>query len=165
MKARTPGIIAAAALLTIMITACSSIDCPLNNAVYTSYKLKGDVGVLSSRLLTVTSPVDSSRDTLLINRAANVDSFILPISYNRPEDVFHFTLTDQDGNETTDEVRVAKENRPHFESIECGPAFFHTITDVTYSNNAIEKIEINNKNVNYDAIKAHFYIYFKGDTE
>ena len=164
MKARRPGNYYAALLSALLFAACSSIDCPLNNAVYTSYKLKGDVGMLS-RMLTVTSPVDSSRDTLLINLAANVDSFILPTSYNRPEDVFHFTLTDQDGNETTDEVRVTKDNQPHFESIECGPSFFHTITGVTCTNNAIEKIEINNKNVNYDASKAHFYIYFKGDSE
>lgn len=164
MRTLKPVPLTLALTVVLVLAACSSIDCPLNNTVYTSYKLKGDVAVLS-KTLTVTSPVDDTRDTLLINHIANVDSFILPISYNRTEDIFHFTLTDNDGNETTDEVRVSKDNHPHFESIECGPAFFHTITDVTYSNNAIEKIEINNKNVNYDARKAHFYIYFKGDTE
>ena len=150
--------------MVFLLLACSSIDCPLNNTVYTSYKLAGDVGVLTKKL-TVSSPVKEERDTILINQIANVDSFILPISYTREEDIFHFTLTDEEGNEVTDEVRVAKENHPHFESLDCAPAFFHTITNVTTTNNAIEKIEINNKNVNYDARKAHFHIYFKSDSE
>ncbi|MBQ6653735.1 MAG: hypothetical protein IJM81_10175 [Prevotella sp.] len=151
-------------LFVLLLVACSSIDCPLSNTVYTSYKLAGDVSVLT-KSLTVSSPVNDERDTILIYQIANVDSFILPMSYTREEDILHFTLTDDEGNEVTDEVRVTKENHPHFESLDCAPAFFHTITDVTTTNNAIEKIEINNKNVNYDASKAHFHIYFKSDSE
>ena len=59
-----------------------------------------------------------------------------------------------------DTVTVKKENYSHFESVDCGPSFFHTITDVKTTHNYIDSIVINNKEVNYDASKAHFYIYF-----
>lgn len=53
-----------------------------------------------------------------------------------------------------------KGNYPHFESVDCGAAYFHKITEVKTTHNYIDSIVINNKEVNYDASKAHFYIYF-----
>ena len=33
-------------LVALVVSACSSVDCPLNNRVYTSYKLAGAVDTL-----------------------------------------------------------------------------------------------------------------------
>lgn len=57
--------------------------------------------------------------------------------------------------------RVTKTNTPHFESVDCGVAYFHVITGVRYTRNAIDSIVINHKEVNYDATQQHFHIYFK----
>ena len=82
------------------------------------------------------------------------------MSYHQPEDVFYFEIRNRDHQVWKDTVTVKKENYSHFESVDCGPSFFHTITEVKTTHNYIDSIVINNKEVNYDASKAHFYIYF-----
>ena len=51
--------------MVLAITSCSTIDCPLNNTVTTSYKLKGDVAKLQDTL-TITTPRTTSGDTVLL---------------------------------------------------------------------------------------------------
>jgi len=146
--------------ILIALTACSSIDCPLNNTVYTRYKLTGDITTLADTL-TISAAISAGNDSVLINRDVNVDSFSLPISYQRDEDIFFFQLNDTNGVSTIDTVTVAKTNTPHFEAIDCNPSVFHSIKEVRHTRNRIDKIEINHSEVTYDATKTHFYIYFK----
>ena len=60
-----------------------------------------------------------------------------------------------------DTIRIKKEDIPHFESVDCQASYFHTITDVSYTNDIIDSIVINNRNVNYDAKTTHFKLYLK----
>ena len=135
--------------MVLAMVGCTSLDCPLNNTVYTKYKLMGDNKTLKDTLTISTKKIEGT-DSVLINKDVNVDSFSLPMSYSQNEDVLLFK----------DTVTVSKENRSHFESVDCSPSFFHTITDVKTTHNYIDSIVINQKEVNYDASKAHFYIYF-----
>jgi PBP1b-binding outer membrane lipoprotein LpoB len=144
----------------LLLAACSSIDCPLNNSVYTRYKLAGDVTTLKDTL-TISTNISQGSDSVLINKDVSVDSFSLPVSYERAEDTFFFEIKDTNSVTTLDTVTVAKENKPHFESIDCNPSIFHTITSIKYTHNRIDSIAIINKNVTYDASQAHFHIYFK----
>ena len=76
------------------LAACSTIDCPLNNRVYASFRLAGDVSTLTDTL-TVSTPrtIDNAEeDTVLINRLTQTDSLSLPMSYQRTEDIYYFTL-------------------------------------------------------------------------
>lgn len=148
----------------LLLAACSSIDCPLNNTVYTKYKLAGNVTTLKDTL-TISTNIAEGSDSVLINKDVSVDSFSLPISYERAEDVFYFEIKDTNRVTTIDTITVAKENKPHFESIDCNPSIFHTITGVKYTHNRIDSIAINNKNVTYDASRAHFHIYFKSHSK
>lgn len=110
--------------------------------------------------MTISTTKTAGTDSVLINKDVKVDSFILPMSYHQPEDVFYFEIRNRDHQVWKDTVTVKKENYSHFESVDCGPSFFHTITEVKTTHNYIDSIVINNKEVNYDASKAHFYIYF-----
>ncbi|MBQ4147710.1 MAG: hypothetical protein II593_07005, partial [Prevotella sp.] len=65
--------------------------------------------------------------------------------------------------EKVDTVVIQKENRSHFESVNCNPSFFHTITQVDYTKHMIDSIVIKNREVTYDRSKAHFYIYLRAD--
>lgn len=150
-----------AALTVVMVCACSSIDCPLNNAVYSKYVLKGDVGVLE-KTLTVTTQRADGRDTLL-NELTNFTEFVLPMSYANETDILIFVTTDSNAVKLTDTVRVSKTNEPHFESVDCSPSYFHTIKDVTYTQNAIDSIIISKSKVTYDTTGGHLHIYFKSD--
>ena len=62
---------------------------------------------------------------------------------------------------TTDTVWVEKQNLPHFESVDCNPAMFHTIKGVRTTHHAIDSIKINNDKVTYNDTKPHFLLYLK----
>ncbi len=146
-------------LAILMMVGCTTLDCPLNNTVYTKYKLGGSMTTLADTLTISTLRMEGN-DSVLINKDVAVDSFMLPMSYSQPEDIFYFEMRDTLHRVFVDTVRVSKENRPHFESVDCSPSFFHTITGVSTTHNKIDSIVINHKDVNYDATKVHFYIYF-----
>lgn len=152
------------ACFTLLVTACSSIDCPLNSLVYTQYQLmtpEGRVDTLADTLTISTARTDGN-DSVLINKDVRATEFSLPISYAQAQDVFFVETKDTVLKQVTfDTITVAKENMPHFESVDCGPAFFHKITSVSTTTNAIDSIVINNPDVNYDTSKKHFLIYFK----
>ena len=156
--------IAIAMVTLFVLAACSSIDCPLNNRVYATFRLDGDQTKMEDTL-TVAVPRAADYkddDTVLINRLADFDSIALPMSYQRTEDVYVFNIKQKDNDvSTTDTVWVEKQNEPHFESVDCNPQFFHTITDVKYTTKAIENITINYNKVTYNDGKAHFLIRFK----
>ncbi|MGI6233439.1 MAG: DUF6452 family protein [Prevotella sp.] len=139
----------------MLMVACSSIDCPLNNVVYTNYILSGPVDTLTDTLTISTTRRDGF-DSVIINKQVNTDSFSLPISYGGDEDVFFFNV-----NGTMDTVRVSKTNEPHFESVDCGLNYFHTLTGVRFTRHTIDSIVIHQPKVNYDVTQQHFFIYFK----
>ena len=144
----------------LVMVGCSTLDCPLNNTVYTTYKLDGNVKQLTGCYMTVSTTKRNGEDSILINKQENTDSFSLPMSYILDEDTLYFDVVDAYEREFKDTVTVAKENHPHFESIDCSASYFHTITGVKTTHNLIDSIVINHKDVNFDATKAHFLIYF-----
>lgn len=155
---------------TMLLAACSSIDCPLNNRVMATYKWAGNATTLSSDTLTISTLRSQTEgdDTVLINRAIGMDSISLPLSYSRDEDEFFFTFTPTTDSTTvsiaqTDTVWVSKSNEAHFEAVDCNPAVFHTITGVRHTTHVIDSISINNKHVTYNDAKAHFLVYLKTD--
>ena len=166
-------------LFVALLAACTSIDCPVQNSVYTVYSLKkadGSADTLKTDTLWVWTPrvngsgasrddVFDANDTVLINRlyGDKASSFSLPISYTLPEDTLCLLLCDKDKVFYHDTIFVKKENYPHFESVDCQASYFHTITDVRWTNNFIDAVVINNPNVTYDASTEHFHLYLKTD--
>ena len=168
----------------LLFLSCSSIDCPMNNTVYTKYglyKSDGTVDTLKDTLTVITLQRIGDQDPVALNRSVNTTGMDIPISYQGDEDVLYFlrsfpyryetTVINEEGIEVdtilnltlyvTDTVTVVKTNRKHFESIDCTPSFFHTINNVKYTRNGIDSIVINNPEVNYNASKEHFRVYFK----
>ena len=168
----------------LLLLACSSIDCPMNNTVSTKYglyKSDGRIDTLRDTLTVITKQRIAGQDPVALNRSVNTTSMDLPISYQGDEDVLYFlrsfpyqyetTVINEEGIEVdtilnltayiTDTVTVVKTNRKHFEAIDCTPSFFHTIRNDSYTRNGIDSIVINNPEVNYDASKEHFRVYFK----
>ena len=146
----------------LLLFSCTTIDCPVQNTVYTVYNLKtanGKADTLRDTMFVYTYRSDR-KDTTIFNAGIDLSSFTLPISYSNPEDTLFFLLR----NEillSLDTVWIKKENYPHFESVDCSAAFFHKITDVRSTHNGIDSITINKRDVTYDAKTEHFHIYFK----
>ena len=150
--------------MLMAVGACTSIDCPVENRVYTVYNLlksDGTTDTLKVDTLTIISKRADGTDSTLLNRATGITTFDMNISYTQPEDVFYYTLLDTLGNTYHDTVYIKKEDYPHFESVDCQATYFHKLTDVRTTHHIIDSIVINHSTVNYDATNEHFHIYFK----
>ena len=149
-KFRALPFLAVAAML--LAVSCASIDCPMNSLVYTQYQLRtpgGAVDTLADTLTISTTRTDGY-DSVLINKNVATTEFSLPISYSQPEDVFFIETKDSVlKNSIFDTITVTKEDYPHFESVDCSPALFHTIaqtirpTHPTPKANCTPKVFIN----------------------
>jgi hypothetical protein len=152
-----------ALLIGLLASACSSIDCPVQNVVatvYGLYKSDGTADTLTDTLTILTRRSDGT-DSILLNRSVGTKSFQLPVSYTRPEDTLLFVVKSAAATDS-DYVYIKKESYPHFESVDCNIAFFHQITSVRLgSNNAIDSITINKAYIDYDLSTEHLHIYFK----
>ena len=150
-------------LLLPLLCACSSIDCPVQTKVRTVYSVRNAVtqeaDTLKDTLTVVTYRINKS-DTALLRSSSGVLQFSLPIGYANPEDTLYFAF--RNGTfRAIDTVWIKKENIPHFESVDCSAMFFHNITAIRSTHNAIDSITINNPSVTYDANAEHFYLYIK----
>ncbi len=148
----------------LLLNSCTSIDCPVQNRVYTVYNLvKSDAttDTIEVDTLTITSHRANGTDTTLLNRLSRFTTYELDISYSQPEDTFFYELRDTLGGVYLDTVWIKKENTPHFESVDCQATFFHRLTAVRSTHNIIDTIRIINPIVNYDASIQHFNIHFK----
>ena len=160
----TAFLVLSSCLFLHFLLSCSSIECPVENLVYTKYGVyngTGQADTLSGDTLYVFSLRVDGSDTTLLNRGVNVTSFNLPISYSSPEDTLFFLRVSPDDVFLIDTVWIKKENIPHFESVDCSASFFHKITAVRTTHNGIDSIVINHADVNYDTSSQHFHVYFK----
>lgn len=148
-------------LLTLLAMACSSIDCPVDSIVSTQYVLcdKSGAELALSDSLTIFTHRGDGKDTIL-NSLAGKATFSLQISYSHPEDELFFSFSNGKVK-VTDTVWIKKEDYPHFESVDCNAAFFHTLTGVRHTSHRIDSIVIKNTAVNYDVSIVHFHVYPK----
>ena len=161
-------------LSPLVIYSCSSIDCPVENTVSVQYEIRDKAGnalsikdslsVVTTRLdgknvaLDITNRIDGN--TTILNKLIDKSSFSLPISSSHPEDVLFFCFTDT-AKTVVDTVWIKKDDIPHFESVDCSAAFFHELTNVRHTHNAIDSLVLVNTSVNYDYNTIHFYLYPK----
>lgn len=152
--------------LSLCMSACSSIECPVQNtvAVYyaiCSYDNGEEVTDTPNDTLYVWTQRKDGEDTLLLNRLVGKTSFSLPPSYSHPEDMLVFYVVDTAHVWTLDTVWIQKNDIPHFESVDCSPHFFHELTAVKSTHRGIDTIFINNPSVTYDPSVVNFHIHFK----
>ena len=158
--------IAAIAITCLLIAACTSIDCPVQNTVYTVYNLKkadGTADTLTTDTMWIRATRADGKEAVVLNALCGTSAFHfdLDISYTQPEDVLYMEVVNNVGGMWRDTIRIKKENEAHFESVDCQASYFHTITEISYSQHLIDSIVINNPNVTYDSTNPHFYLYLK----
>ena len=140
------------------LSSCSSIDCPLNSRILCRY---GVLSGSSADTLTIsTKRMMNGNDTVLINKQVNTTEYALPISNGNEEDIFFYEIADTLGTTTLDTVWVSKEDTPRFEGVECAPQYTHQLKTVRYTTHGIDRIAIQNNQVDNDQTKLHLQIYF-----
>ncbi len=155
-----------AALLISLLTgllpaACNSVECTLNNTVYTTYGFytrtdDTEAAIIVNDTLTITA---GGSDSVLINRMYNAKKVELPMSYFDGVDTLAFAVTNKAGETVRDTIWVSKTNYEHYEAPDCPIAIFHHVTGVRSTHRLIDTVKIVNPNVNYHA-SENFRIYF-----
>ena len=159
---------------SLFTTSCSSIDCPVQNTVSVQYEIRDKSGAalsITDSLSVVTTRLDGKNIELdiathldgkdeILNKLIGRSSFSLPISNSHPEDILFFCFKNSEKT-VVDTVWIKKDDIPHFESVDCAAAFFHELTDVRHTHNAIDSLVLVNRSVTYDENTVHFYLYPK----
>lgn len=146
------------AMMLVVLTACTSIDCPLNNLVKVNLIMKGESETIPDTIF-ITAIRTTGNDTIF-NSGVNISSLAVPVSYTQEEDLLQITLNDTLGNTYKDTLTIRKTNQIHFEAVDCPPNYFHTLTGITTTRHAIDSVVIKNPNIDYDSSKENIYIYF-----
>lgn len=151
---------AAALVASLGLTACTSINCPLDNIVVwtlTFYDSETEEALKLPAILTV----DAEGAGTLYNMGTSINSMTLPMSMSADADTLYlrWRLT-ADTPAVTDTLYVAHTNEPHFEAIDCPAAIFHTITDAhltphanAYFPIAIDSVSIRRHQVDYNDVE------------
>lgn len=147
--------------LAAMLTACTSVDCPVENVVATYYKaLKADGKQDTLRdTLTVMTRLASGKDSVILNKSVATMSFQLPVSFSNEADTFTFIRM---GTSRTivDTVCIEKTNLPQFESVDCNLVYFHDVLNVRHTRHGIDSISIKKARIDYEKTD-NFHIHFK----
>ena len=145
-------------VVVVWLTACSTIDCPVENTVSVQYEIRDKAGkelAITDSLSIVSTRQDG--DYVVLNRLSDKSSFSIPISYAYPEDVLYFCFKNLENDSiVVDTVCIEKDDFPHFESVDCNASFFHEITNVQYTRHYIDSLVLLNKSVTYDQTTVHF---------
>ena len=152
--------------LAVLLTACSSINCPVQNYIGTYYAMMradGTPDTMNTDTMWIWSQRYNGTDTLLLNALCGKGdaNFSLPISYTQPEDVLCVLMTDTTGQYWLDTIRIKKENIQHFESVDCQATYFHELEAASITHHAFDSVVINYPHVNYDTSHFHIYLYRK----
>ena len=135
-------------LLTIlMLAACESYDCTLNNHVglYAAFDREG-TAVQIDDTLTITY---GQTGPLLLNQSVKTASLNLPLTYWENEDTLVLTVKGTDYL-LQDTIWIKKSNQVHYESPDCPTTLFHTIEEVRNTNEFIKSITVTRPSVNYE---------------
>lgn len=154
-------------LAALLLAACVSLDCPVNNLVQTRFDLQtidGQPDTLGVDTMWVYAERADGTDTLLVNSLCGTKAtyFRIPMSYTQAEDIITIVVRDTcittGQHEWRDVIHVKKENKAHFEGVDCKASYFHTLTSVSSTDELIDTVIINKTEVNYDASTAHFLL-------
>ncbi len=158
-------------VLSVAFSACTSIDCPLDNVVAMTCGLyRAEDGETLELSDTLTVRAGGLKDTVLLNRAQGVSDFLIPLRQGVERDTLLFDFSNASQQRATDTVYVEHTNQPHFESIDCSTAVFHTVMSVRWTSHAlsempltIDSVAIVRQLVDYDDIE-NLRIYLRSTT-
>ena len=149
-----------AGLPLLTTPSCSEIDCPLDNIVVLTcniYQAEDATSLTLADTLTITA---AGTDSILLNRATDINTFQLPMRQGASTDTLILHFSNSRGQSAADSLFVSHTNQPHFESVDCPPSVFHNITSVSWTDHAlsqfpltIDSVAVTRSLVNYDDVE------------
>lgn len=161
----------------LTLTACSNIDCPLDNVVlmqcnlYTVETQGAWTGTESgSQAIRLTVGAVGTEDVFL-SEAQKAASFLAPLKEGAETDTLLLLWTADDGRDAVDTLFVSHKPQPHFESVDCPASVFHTLTSVRATSHplselplTVDSVALVRSIVNYDDIE-NIRIFLRSTTE
>ena len=148
---------------------CTEVECPLDSVVVMTcglYDAESHDKLSLSQTLSITP---AGKDTLLLNSARDIQTFVLPLKMGATCDTMLFHFSDNWERSVTDTIYLHHENMPHFESVECPSTIFHKLKAVTWGNDktselktTIDSVAIVRELVDYDDVE-NIQIYLHCD--
>lgn len=140
--------------LPLFLSSCDGIDCTINNVVslHVGFYSSEGTELAYADTLTITA---AGTDSVLLNRGIRKSAVELPMSFDAKADTLSFSF---DGYVIT--LRVAKTNKPHFESPDCPIVVYHELEGLDFDDplGQVDSIVIVRKSVNNEPLEnIRFY--------
>ncbi len=150
----------AAAGAATLLSACTNIDCPLDNVVRMQCNLYATETGQAYSLTDTLTVATAGRDTVLLNRAVGVSSFLLPLKESGTRDTLLLRLCDAAERSAVDTLYLSHSHYVHFESVDCPASVFHELEGVSFSPQSgrdyplsIDSVALVRSTVNYEDIE------------
>ena len=159
-------------LLLVTLGACTNIECPLDNIVVMTGGLynaeDGKVTTLHDNELSITS---ADGEYVLLNRVKDISSFEIPLRQGVGNDTLLFWLENSVGQVAVDTLFLQYTDSPHFESLDCPAALFHSLKEARCTSHplselplTLHKVEIVRSLVDYDDVE-NLKIYLRSTAQ
>ena len=142
------------------MTACSNIDCPLDNVVLMQCNFYSSETQSPLKLADSLSVRLAANGLTVVNTSTGVEKFLVPLKDSGERDTLLLHFSNLQGQQATDTLVVAHQPQPHFESRDCPPSFFHTLTAVWATSHplsemplTVDSVSLSRSIVNYDDIE------------
>lgn len=147
--------------LLLLAAGCAEVNCPLDSVVAMTCGLYDAESKQAVTLTATLSVRAAGTDSILLNNATNVSSFLLPVRQGVTTDTLLLDFsTVTSVQSVTDTLFVDHTNEPHFEYIDCPGTIFHTLKSVRWTSHdlsvmplTVDSVAIVRPTVNYDDIE------------
>ena len=158
-------------LLLTVFCACTNIDCPLDNVVVMTsglYHSEDGKPLTLDTEMTITS---GDGEYILLNSIRDISSFVIPLRQGVGNDTLLFWFDDKKGEMAVDTLFLSYTDSPHFESVDCPAALFHTLKSAHCTSHplaelplTLHKVDIVRSLVDYDDVE-NLKIYLRTTSE
>lgn len=142
------------------VAACSNIDCPLDNVVLMQCNFYSSETQSPLKLADSLSVRLAANGLTVVNTSTGVEKFLAPLKDSGECDTLLLHFSNTQGQLATDTLVVEHRPQPHFESLDCPPSFFHTLTAVRATSHplaemplTVDSVSLIRPIVNYDDIE------------
>lgn len=143
-----------------LVESCTNIDCPLDNVVVMQCNLYAYETKEALTLSDTLNVAPAGRDTVLLNSAIGVSSFLIPLREGGERDTLLLHFSNERGQRATDTLFVDHTPKLHFESVDCPASVFHMIHAVRSTSHplaqlplTVDSVSLVRPIVNYDDIE------------
>lgn len=124
------------------LPSCTEVDCPLDSVVVMTCGLYDATSESHLTLPHALSVTPYGKDTLLLNSASQIGTFVLPLKMASTCDTVLLHFSDDWDQSAVDTLILYHENMPHFESVECPTTIFHHLNRVEWINDTRADLDL-----------------------